>query len=282
MLEVRYEGWFQCRMATDPDPTDEPRGVSGTAFALVGEPDFDRVIRLQGSVALRMFGPPICVRVTTVLVDDQTIPGHPLTGARVELLDGAEFVEQNGIVVAPNTAFIDPFHLRVSQGDGIVLSRAADWDPLNPGLSYYDMPPGNLQPRQVLKLEVNVPEVLADSGLGDPHAFVDARKSVLEKALASERDEIVRAGHQQRLDALNLDDWRATRLYVLLAGRVSYEFDLNSTSAVVRDASGSLNKTVRADVPWPVQFWMGAWDNDALCGFMKGNLLIPLAETRDA
>ena len=31
-------GWFQCRLATDPDPYDEPRGVSGYVHAYLGEP----------------------------------------------------------------------------------------------------------------------------------------------------------------------------------------------------------------------------------------------------
>ena len=47
MLRLRFGGWFQCRLATDPDPADEPRGVSGSIKALPGEPDLDRIIRLQ-------------------------------------------------------------------------------------------------------------------------------------------------------------------------------------------------------------------------------------------
>ena len=29
MLRLEFEGYFQMRMADDPDPTDEKRGVSG-------------------------------------------------------------------------------------------------------------------------------------------------------------------------------------------------------------------------------------------------------------
>ena len=36
---LKFTGWFQCRLATDPDPTDEPRGVSGYVRAVAGEPD---------------------------------------------------------------------------------------------------------------------------------------------------------------------------------------------------------------------------------------------------
>ena len=33
-LYLHFEGYFQCRLATDPDPTREPRGVSGYTYAL--------------------------------------------------------------------------------------------------------------------------------------------------------------------------------------------------------------------------------------------------------
>ena len=29
MLKLLFEGYFQMRMATDPDPPDDPRGLSG-------------------------------------------------------------------------------------------------------------------------------------------------------------------------------------------------------------------------------------------------------------
>ena len=47
-LYLHFEGYFQCRLATDPDPTREPRGVSGYTYALAGEDDLDQVIYLQG------------------------------------------------------------------------------------------------------------------------------------------------------------------------------------------------------------------------------------------
>ena len=47
MIRINFGGWAQCRLATDPDPYDEPRGVSGYIRAFVGEPDLDRIIRLN-------------------------------------------------------------------------------------------------------------------------------------------------------------------------------------------------------------------------------------------
>ena len=42
-----FEGYFMCRLATDPDPNNEPRGRSGYTMALTTEDPLDQVIRLQ-------------------------------------------------------------------------------------------------------------------------------------------------------------------------------------------------------------------------------------------
>ncbi len=46
-LKIHFEGYWQCRQATDPDPTDDPRGVSGYTYAFGDESDLDLIIRLQ-------------------------------------------------------------------------------------------------------------------------------------------------------------------------------------------------------------------------------------------
>ena len=53
MLDIQFEGYFQCRFATDPDPSDERRGVSGPTFAAPGEPDLERTIRFNDFQYLR-------------------------------------------------------------------------------------------------------------------------------------------------------------------------------------------------------------------------------------
>ena len=82
MLEVRFEGCFQCRLATNPDPTDELRGVSGYTFALAGEPDLDRVIRFQDPAAPRSHGPRVGVSVVAVAIDGR---GRPRTRSSARL-----------------------------------------------------------------------------------------------------------------------------------------------------------------------------------------------------
>ena len=38
-LVLTFQGWCLILVATDPDPSDEPRGVSGYTFAFGAEPD---------------------------------------------------------------------------------------------------------------------------------------------------------------------------------------------------------------------------------------------------
>ncbi|HEX6041581.1 hypothetical protein, partial [Longimicrobium sp.] len=47
LLELEFGGYFMARLATDPDPTGEERGISGYTMALVSEPPLDQTIRLQ-------------------------------------------------------------------------------------------------------------------------------------------------------------------------------------------------------------------------------------------
>jgi len=126
MLSLEFAGWFCCRLSTDPDPSDEPRGVSGWSYALAGEPDLDRLIRFQDAPVVRRPGPDVGVNVRRVVLDGQPLAAHPLLGARVELLDEAKFEGRNGLVSEDGWEPMLPFHLAIS-GDGLRVSRR---DPL--------------------------------------------------------------------------------------------------------------------------------------------------------
>jgi hypothetical protein len=97
MLRLRFGGWFQCRLATDPDPADEPRGVSGSIKALPGEPDLDRIIRLQPPVFRRSHTRQVGVEVREVRLDGELLRHHPLAGAAVDLLGDPVFKGENGV-----------------------------------------------------------------------------------------------------------------------------------------------------------------------------------------
>jgi hypothetical protein len=142
MLNIHFGGWFQCRLATEPDPTDEPRGVSGFTFAVAGEPDFDRIIRLQDapSVVKRSHTPTVGVTVKGIDIDGQPVPEQNplyqvLVGAQVELLDDAKFIGQNYILALARKEPIDPFHLQISKKIDsqykAIVRRKDLWDPSN-------------------------------------------------------------------------------------------------------------------------------------------------------
>ena len=76
-LVISCAGWALLRLPTDPDPSDEPRGVSGYTFAFAGEPDLDRILYLQppANFAPRSQSPPLGVRVTSaVRTDGEQVP----------------------------------------------------------------------------------------------------------------------------------------------------------------------------------------------------------------
>jgi hypothetical protein len=63
--------------------------------------------------------------------------------------------------------------------------------------------------------------------------------------------------------------------YQLLLVKVNYQFDINGPTNVTHLDKELLHGETSVDVPWPIKFWMGAWDSDALCGYMKGTVSIP-------
>ena len=91
MVALDFEGWFQCRLATNPALYDSPHGLGGCTFAVGSDPNLDRFIRLQPPIASRSFGLTIRVTVRTVTVDGIVPPTLQLAGAAVQLLDGARF-----------------------------------------------------------------------------------------------------------------------------------------------------------------------------------------------
>ena len=116
LLEIHFEGYFMCRIATDPDPSNEHRGMSGYTMALPRETRLDQIIRLQvdeefarknARAPLHELGKEIGVRVVDARFDGATYApaAAALKDARVELLgknqpfaDGPVFESRNNIV----------------------------------------------------------------------------------------------------------------------------------------------------------------------------------------
>ena len=267
MLELDLAGWFQCRLATDPDPADEGRGVSGWTFAVTHEPDLDRVIWFQDPPMRRSHGPDVGVTVREVRVFRQPQPGHPLAGAGVELLDGPRFEGRNGLVAEDGEELVDPFHLRVSAG-GVTLRREDLHDPRRLPIS--EVRPEHLVRRLAKGVEGDadsVAEVQDATGIPDIRAHILERASALSVELQAAGDAATAAGLQKRLRGLR----------PLIPIRVSYDFGIGEFGGdvEVRDDDAAIGGEVDRQAPWPLRTWFGGFDADALCGFAKGTLEVP-------
>ncbi|MBV8674420.1 MAG: hypothetical protein JOZ33_13385, partial [Acidobacteriaceae bacterium] len=210
MLELYFEGWFQCRLARDPDPSDEKRGISGAAFATVYEPDLDRIIRLNKPVASRAMYmptghqvPEAGVSVKRVYVDGRNDDAHPLAGARVDLLAKAMFQSLNGVFFTPGNEIIDPFHISIS-GENLTLSRKDLWNPAKPGLTMYDLPLDSplLQRRKPVSGDSGSVDLREATGIYDADAYMKKRIRDLQTAIAEKQQarETAGPGEEQELD----------------------------------------------------------------------------------
>ncbi|MCA9704518.1 MAG: hypothetical protein KDK70_01575 [Myxococcales bacterium] len=273
MLSLYFSGWFQCRLATDPDPTDEPRGVSGFTFAVAGEPDFDRIIRLRDPVAPRSHGPAVGVQVDRVAVDGRVEPGHPLVGARVDLLDQPRFESWNAILRKGSSGPIHPFHLELAQGD-VRIRREDVLHPPDPSLPLHQIPPESVERRSaVVSMAMDHVRIADATGMADPLALRARRREQLVADREACGDPVARAALDKRIEELSIVAPHKMQLVTMNLYN-DYRFALNGPSEV-RDPRGRVGARLDRGAEWPILFWMGGWDSDALCGHIRGTLMIP-------
>lgn len=265
MIDLVFQGWFQCRLATDPDPYDEPRGVSGYVHAYAGEPDLDRVLRLQTPSFVRAYGPAVGVNVVEVWRDGHKEDDHPLEGARVELLEEPKFEGRNGVIADDGFEPIWPFALWVEQGAFALARRIVPTDPEYP---FDGLFAGGV--------EGALAEIREATGIGNLATVWTARVARLRRDVETAA-EPHRTAIQERLEFLegNLaaPGGGASRFF---GARLRYGYELASTP-MVQDPDGWLATSIDAAGPWRVEFWMGGWDADVLCGFTRGQLRLPTA-----
>ncbi len=280
-LGLAFEGFVQVRLATDPDPADEPRGVSGWTHAVAGEPDLDRVLVLHENDPRRVarsHGPSVDVTVRSVIIDGTAASQHPLLGARVDLLAAPKFEGRNWIIAGDGAEPIDPVHLRIS-GAGVVLEkRDIVRGPDGAEIPFYRIPPDALARRmpQLQADETAQAEVFAALGVpdSDPVAWRAQRKKTLLDELASPgvaQDVVRSTALRTRILDLGLGGPAVGTVGV----RMLYRFALHGAGNAA-DAQGILPGTPQVDGDWPLEFWVGGWDADAFCMFMRGTLTVPL------
>jgi hypothetical protein len=310
-LSAGFEGYFMCRLATDPDPNNEPRGRSGYTMALTRERPLDQVIRLQPDDYvrdhLRRPGPQIerhvGVTVRSVTFDGKPWKGvHPLVGADVslqgtdEIFPGPIFESRNNIVGSDDSmAFVvNPFELAIDcpPGPNSVSLRAVDhlnpakkkqqiWEIDNPALYGRRFP---------TKFAAVSPEVQRAISVFDGYAYFRGRRAFLEEEIARlESGQAPLAAPDMDPATFELEIQEATtRLYQLefwgdrvinkLGFRLEWEFDVNGRQTIVPEGAAAveaLGGRIDTDQPWHVRFWFGGWDGDLLIGYMRGAISMP-------
>jgi hypothetical protein len=294
VLTLDFEGYLQMRMATDPDPPDDKRGVSGYTFALAGEPDLDGKLHLQPDepgAFQRLYGdgggPQIGVTVRRATRDGVAEP--ELSGARVAFVD-ARLLENNGVLVREDFFVIDPLRVQVTVGDETVLDRG-DWlNPADPSMPLLEATGAMVQRRQPNRFTGNSPEVAAATGLRDAsnEAMIEnreLRRKSLEALLARtpEDDLTTRAALTTRIEELHIlhrwwmltqgtpgsrpIDRRARQLTLQLDG-----WDVGVNGTVYRNTLGG-----DPTRPWRLRFWCGGFDGDALTCYLRGSWEIAIA-----
>ena len=268
MLLIQFAGWAQCRLATDPDPYDEPRGVSGYMRAYAGEPDLDRIIRFQDPPFLRRHVPMVGVTVRSVSLDGTALPDHPLIGAAVNLHGNPKFEGRNGAVSEDGEEPISPFDLSFS-ARGATFSRATvPTDPASPFREFNASDFAN-----------DVGFITQATGVASIGAAWSDRLNKLR--VEAETATVDLPAIQERIEFLE----RAVAGAALGRGvagfwgvRMIWDYELKSGIA-----GGGL-KTLLPDFdptgdPWRVNFWFGGWDSDAQLFFVGGTLSIASARS---
>jgi hypothetical protein len=290
MLILEFEGYFQDRMTTDPDPTDERRGVSGYTFAFAGEPDLDNIVYFQPDepgVVERDFGPHggPKVGVTVRRATENGRDRNDLVGGKVAFL-GAQLLEHNGILIREDFFVIDPFHVTLTVDGNVLLDRIDYLDPTRPHIVPEQATGPQLQRRQPAKFTSNSEEVARATGLPNAQnvtlmANRLRRRESLQLLLDETTDAVQQAALESRIFQLGIiEQWwnlsqgspgnrpidrRAAQLALQASG---WNIDMNG-KIFTNQLGGN------ADLPWNVSFWMGGWDGDALCGYVKGTWTIP-------
>lgn len=287
MLNLAFEGWYQCRLATDPDPTDEPRGLTGPTFASPGEPDLDRIIRLQNPVAIRAprdadFG--VTVRDVSLSaappgpgVETRLLRDHPMIGAAVDFVNEPMYHQRNYIIVEGLNSPIDPLVVEVTQGD-TKLRRVDEWDETRPGLTIDDvyLDPSLVSHRRQT-IEVKSAELVEATGITDYIQYWVDRRAYLIALRDVTEDPTALAALDRRIagiDETGVDAGTRVDARQFLGLKSTYQIDINGRASV-EDPGRLLGGAVGTSQVWPITFWMGSYDVDTLCGYLRGTLSLP-------
>jgi hypothetical protein len=298
---LHFEGWAQGRMPTDPDPSYEPRGVSGYTFALPGEPDMDRIIYFQKKkgVVPRSHTPEVGVYVTggtefnttgsggevSFLNKQEITSGHPLFNAKIDLKKNAVFVSENSTVIYNGFGVMNPFIFSV-EGKNKSFQRRFYADPLDPKEDVEDYTIDQLTPYMLNTVFMDSVQEMSDGAILNRTAYRNERKRELARELELLELELKRhpndkklqmnsAALKKRISELNISDPNNRRTRQI-GTQTLINYPLNAVEAVVN------KQKVKPQQDWPITMWFGAWDADSLCFFVNGFIEISVEVDADA
>ena len=231
-LTIHFEGYWQCRQATDPDPSRDKRGASGYTFAIGEENDLDEIIRLQrdeiADVDFRKSYPPPNYPETHALakheemedrfgifVSKVELDGVPfergedvLLGGKVrwlpvgEVKNGPRFELRNTIIYNPgnNSGIfmpVDPFHIHIEgRKEGVLIGRDDPLNPKNPEEKIWQIDDSEIYkrrcPRDFYSDSDEALEAVAP-GMDSPYTtYIQMRKEWLELELTDVESELAK------------------------------------------------------------------------------------------
>jgi hypothetical protein len=306
-LDINFEGYFMCRIATDPDPTNEERGMSGYTMALVNEDPLDQVIRLQvdekwlkrnGRRPLPEMQVEVSVKVKSVLFNGVAYDkADRLIGAKV-YLDGTDFplpgptFESRNSTVGSDDSFafvVNPFMLRIQSDDGVKLTATDYVDPDHPKMALWQVNDPAIYSRRLANCaSTGDTEASEAISVFDAYGYFRDRRRYLDKlirdteaacveppAKSKAEIEMLRAQIETYKSRIyQLEHW-GDRVISKIQTRVGWEHNINGPQKV----KGDLGGTVDTSIPWNVKYWFGSWDGDLLLGYMRGTLSVPFTIT---
>jgi hypothetical protein len=263
MLSVTFAGWALCRLPTDPDPYDEPRGVSGYMRSYAGEPDLDRIIRFQAPPFVRSHAHEIGVVVRSISLDGQVIAGHPLLGAQVHLLNDAKFEGRNGVIAEDGLEPIVPFDFSIVGGADRLRRATVPSDPRSP------------------YREFNATDAIEDAGFMERATGIASLIAVWRDRVAALQDDLAaadpeaRPALEERIDFLRRNIAADGGVAGFFPVRMVWEYRLRSKVDPDLIAAPAFLLGFKPTIePWEVRFWIGGWDADAQAFFVGGTLEI--------
>jgi hypothetical protein len=259
MVTIKFQGWFECRLATDPDPVDEPRGVSGYLKCLPEEPDFDRIIRFHNPLVNRSYTPKIGVYVTNIIYKNEVLINHALIGSEFNLEGNPVFYGFNGIIADDGFEPIVPFIISIKKNESIVIQRGIKDEPIT--YPFRDTFPSN-------GILIGGNDIAENTGIWDFGDVISKRIDLLQADLLLATDELEIFKLNQRIEFL-----KSPSSQRFFNARMNWNLPLRGEIKTENNPHFKISN----HSPWSLNFWMGGWDPDGLCGYVSGILKIPNA-----